>query len=332
MASDLLAQVTSEPPRDRFGRPSIIPPGGGKPEPYTRMTTLASAPEDTYNLEKWKMRMVAVGLSDRQDLLLAAAAHRDNKSKLNKVCSDALDAARAGAAALTGTAVHALDEQHDLGTLDLSRVPVTNRPDIEAYIGATACLEVIAVEQFGVIDDLKVGGTWDRRFRYQGREYLGDIKTGSIEWTTGKFAMQMGGYSRSMIYDPATGQRTPLNVDQDWAILVHQPVGTGTCTLHWIDIAQGWKDLQVAAQVRAHRARKNWLKPFNAIASGDVSTSYSRDLDGGEVSTDQLRSRVESAATISELYQLWEKADSEGSWNDTLTQAAADRKRQLTSE
>src|SRR5215831_14489249 len=94
--------------RDRWLRPLVVPPGGGKPVPYTRCTTYVSALEDTYNLSRWQQRMVAIGLAERQDLLLAVAAHRDDKAHLNELCEKALEAAKGSAPATTGTALHKL--------------------------------------------------------------------------------------------------------------------------------------------------------------------------------------------------------------------------------
>ena len=64
-----------EVPRDRYGRPMIVPPKGGKPVPYTRTTTVAGSLDDGTALVAWKLRMAAAGLTLRPDLLLAASAH-----------------------------------------------------------------------------------------------------------------------------------------------------------------------------------------------------------------------------------------------------------------
>ena len=55
--------------RDRWGRPLIVPPEGGKPVGYTRVSTLAKALDDLNNLMAWKARKTAEGLVRRPDLL-----------------------------------------------------------------------------------------------------------------------------------------------------------------------------------------------------------------------------------------------------------------------
>ena len=107
--------VESQVRRDRYGKPYIIPPDGGKPTPYARWSNYGDVLEDRFNLERWKVRQSAIGLADRPDLLLAVTAHRGDKRKLDGICDEALEAAKSSAAATTGTALHALTEVVDRG-------------------------------------------------------------------------------------------------------------------------------------------------------------------------------------------------------------------------
>lgn len=299
-----LGQDTEEIPRDRWGRPLVVPPGGGKPIPYTRCTTYVGAMEDNYNLARWQQRMVALGLADRPDLVLAAAAHRDSKDKLNEICAGALDASQARAKAEIGTALHKFTEPIDRGQLP-GNVPEAYRADLDAYQQATAWLEIVGIERFTVQDELKIGGTHDRTVRYQGRDYIADIKTGGIEYGALKIAQQLAVYAHSVLYDPRTHERTPLDVDQEWALVIHLPAGEGRCELHWIDIAAGWEAVQVSTQVRAWRSRRNLYKPF----------------------TTSIPDQIATAATVDALYAL-HRANT-AAWTDEFTQLAAARKRVL---
>ncbi len=256
----------SEIPRDHWNRPLVTPPGGGKPVAYSRCTTFVSAMEDTYNLEQWKCRMVAQGLVDRPDLLLAVAAHRDDKKKLNKLVADAMEAATANAAATKGTALHSITQQHDEGR-ELRAIPPDFRADLQAYIGATSILEMDRdlIERFMVHDRFKVGGTPDRVVTYRGKRYIADLKTGSVDYGMLKIAQQLAMYSRSVLYDHTTGTRTPVEgLDQNQAIVIHLPAGSGTCELLWVDIAAGWEAVVLSAQVRKWRNRKHLATPFPA--------------------------------------------------------------------
>jgi hypothetical protein len=316
-----ISSVAPEIARDRFGRPLVIPPGGGKPVAYTRATTFVDALEDKYNLQKWQQRMVILGLVDRPDLLLSAAAHRDDKTRLDKVADDAIEAAKAHAAATVGTAIHALTQRIDAG-LDIGPVPGEYQRDLDAYAAATAELKVLHSETFTVLDDLKIGGTPDRVVEYDGERYIADIKTGSIEYGSGKIAMQLAVYAHSQLYDIPTGRRTPLpGVSGQRGIIIHLPAGTGICALHWVNIDAGWTAVQLAAQVREWRARKDLIEPL------DVAAAIANVVDAGLV-TDPIVAQLEAAATAEELYAIWQT--NEPAWRPAHTDVAAARKRELT--
>jgi hypothetical protein len=187
-------------------------------------------------------------------------------------------------------------------------VPEAYRADLDAYAAATAKLEIVGIERFSVLDELKIGGTHDRTVRYQGRDYIADIKTGSVEYGALKIAMQLAVYSRSVLYDPATRERTPLEVDQDRAIVIHLPAGQGRCDLHWVDIAAGWEAVQVATQVRQWRKRRGLLTPLT-----DVSA--------------EITAEIAAASTVDELTAVWVRH--QAAWTDDLTALAAARKAQL---
>lgn len=314
--------------RDRYGRPLITPPGGGKPVPYTRCTTYVGVLEDTYNLSRWQMRMVAQGLAARPDLMLAVSAlplngnmTADDKRTLNGLCEQAMEAASAHAAATVGTALHALAERHDRGET-LGHIPDQYQPDINAYIAATAHLEMVSIETFGVHDGLRIGGTWDRIVRIDGQNYIADIKTGSIEWGIGKIAMQLAVYSRCHAYDPDTAQRTPLNVHQDRALIIHLPAGKGTAELVWVDIAAGWQAVDLARQVREWRARKDLTRPYVQ------STAAATDAGTEREAAAALHLAIDAATSVDELNHLW--ATHQAIWTDAHTAAAAAKKTSLT--
>ena len=263
MSATDLVTVAPEIQRDRWGRPLIAPPDGSKPVAYTRATTLAGTMDDLYGLMGWKVRTAALGLADRPDLQLAITTNRGNKKALDKICEQALEAGGATAAATIGTALHTLTEQLDRGE-ELPTVPDHVAADVEAYRKATAQLEHLAIEQFTVCDELQVAGTPDRIVRWQGGNYIADLKTGqNIQYGLHKIALQLAIYSRSVAYDTATGQRTALpDVNQSNAIVIHAPAGSGKAELLWINISAGWDAVDLAMQVRSWRKAKNLSVPF----------------------------------------------------------------------
>lgn len=248
-------------PRDRWKRPLIVPPHGGDPVPYTRTTTLVGAIDDTHGLMAWKSRMTALGLSVRPDLLLSVTANRDDKRELDAITEKAQEAAGAGNAANTGSALHILTEAVDRGE-KLPPLPDSARRDLDAFRRATAPLEVVAIEKFVVNDEVNAAGTTDRIYRLGGQLFIGDTKTGSIELGILKIAAQLATYARSKGYDITTGARHDLGVSLDWGLIVHLPAGKATCTIHWVNLQIGWQAAQLALAVRELRKTK-----FDALTS-----------------------------------------------------------------
>jgi hypothetical protein len=295
-------------PRDRWGRPLITPAGGGKPIGYTRCTTFAGILEDQYNLTLWKQRMTAIGVASRPDLILSVNAHRDDKEALNGYVRDAMDAAKAGAAASIGTALHKLTEYVDR-CQPLPPVPAEYVNDLLAYREAMTRLEILGIERFTVLDQLKIGGTHDRTVRFEGRNYISDLKTGDVKWGDLKIAIQLAIYSRSQLYDINTGERSELDVDQDRAIVIHLPAGQGQATLHWVDIAAGWEAVQTVLDVKRWRARKGLFEEWPHVEP-------------------DLAALIAAAPDWDTLRALWTRHTA--AWTDELTALATGRIAEIT--
>lgn len=306
--------------RDRYGRPLILGPDG-KRTPYTRCTTYVSALEDTYNLEKWKMRQVAVGMSLRPDLVMKVAAGKHDKATVGEAAESALETAGSSAAADIGTALHKFTESDDRGTLDMDTVPALYRPDIAAYrqVMTAGKLTVTQIERFGVNDELRVGGTWDREVTLNRKGYIFDVKTGHdpLKYGALKIAMQLAVYAHSRAYDVDTGERSDLDVDLERGIVCHLQAGKGKATLHWVDIAAGWEAVQVARQVREWRSRRGLAEAFEHETAVPAP-------DG----LDALSIAIKQAQTVTELRTIW--ATNRDRWTEPHTDLSKTRKTQLT--
>lgn len=246
---------TVDIPRDRWGRPLIIPEGGGKAVPYTRMSTLSKALDDKTALTKWKQRQVVVGLGARPDLVQVAQTVKGDDRKLDEVVESAMVAAESERAANLGTALHALSEEVDKGT-PVAELPEWAREDMAAYKAALTGIEILAAEMFVVVDEIAAAGTFDRLVRLpDGRAMVADLKTGRHEPRYPQGAtQQIAGYSRGHLYDAEKGRvghLPSLGIDQDHGLLIHCPAGTGTCDLYLLDLNVGWSLIQVSVAVRA---------------------------------------------------------------------------------
>lgn len=253
-------------PRDRWGRPLIIPPDGGEPEAYSRMSGLAKILDDPTNLTKWKQRAVAVGLLKNQPLMTRLAGvvannppdSYDFKAKLNKLCQEAVESGGGGNAASTGTGLHELTEALDSG-VQIEYVGREDRARLDAYAEATADYGVESSEGFVVVDEIKAAGSYDRLYRCpDGRVRVGDVKTGKWDkdYPMG-VTSQLAGYARGSHYDFETGERIPLHPDLDPTVglLVSLPP-SGGCEVIPLDLTLGWEVLKTAVLAKRFRALK----------------------------------------------------------------------------
>lgn len=281
-------KVPSEKVEGRLNKCQGCKGTGFKGAYYTRTTTFIDVLEDKSNLAKWQARSTAIGLVKDDGLFAKFRAlgdpAGDDKGYADVLCKLAQQAADTDLKALQGSVVHSLTEDIDAG-IDPGFIPDDYEKDIEAYKLATKDIEVVGIETFAVLDEYKVGGTFDRLVRVYGElaEALGvpegtlliaDIKTGRIDYGFGKIAMQLAGYSRMKIYDPHTYARLPLEhngqpVNQEVGLIIHLPVGQGRCELVPVDISKGWEGLAQAHEVRRWRAHwsrvENKARPIRSV-------------------------------------------------------------------
>ena len=256
---------TVDIPRDRWGRPLIAPEGGGKPIPYTRVSTLAKALDDKTALTKWKQRQVVIGMGARPDLMQVAQSVKGDDRKIDEVVESAMAAAESERAANLGTALHALSESVDTGA-DIESLPEFAREDMRAYRAALSHCSIVAAEMFVVCDELQAAGTFDRLVTLpDGRTVVADLKTGKHEPRYPQGAtQQIAIYSRGHLYDHEKGRvghLPSLGIDQEVGLLIHLPAGTGTCDLYLLDLNVGWSLAQVSVAVRSAFKQKV-ITPF----------------------------------------------------------------------
>ena len=217
------------------------------------------------------LRQIGLGedAAGKADLKAAAKVPKD---ELNRRAQIAKKKAGAEDKADKGTELHALSEMRDQG-LDLPKgITFADVLDLDAYTRASEGFKIIHMEKLVVHDGLSIGGTPDRVSEWvgdktlvapDGTEYksgdgvnlITDLKTGTVEYGALKMAMQLAIYAQSMLYDPVTGERSPLeNIDLKWGIIMNIPAGTGHGALYWADLELGWEAVQIAGSVRRMRS------------------------------------------------------------------------------
>lgn len=322
------ASATLEIPRDRNGWPLVMNVAGTKRKAYRRTTKFIDVLEDTYNLDRYKQRMVLWGAAQREDLVVGAAAcHVEDKATLNDLAWQAQEYARSQAKANTGTALHKMTERLDRGET-LGRVPEPHGADLKAY--ERECkrwhVEQHAIESFRVHDAWLVAGTTDRIWKIDGTYYIVDIKTGDIDWGALKMAMQLAMYRHMVPYDIATDTRVEdgVQISTERAVIVHLPSGEGHCEFHWLDIRRGWNACRVAKQVWEQRQvkREDLIYPMLdqqelPINTNTVMTSDRAIMRAGEINS------------VDELRDLWNKVNAMGASTPEFVAAVKQRKAYL---
>lgn len=215
-------------------------------------TTVAKIPDDTYSLDQWRKRQVAIGMSLSPLLVERAAAHYDDKEILNEIAEEAMTAAKSHEAADRGTAAHRITERIDLAEL------VIDTPLAQAVRAAwtraleDADLEIVPeyIERIVVYPDLRIAGRFDRiaRRRSTGELVMLDLKTGAgaIRYPHA-IACQLAIYVNAPLLAgpiPNDGgsieQFEPMpELDLERAYVVHMPSDDEVSVVP-IDIAAGW--------------------------------------------------------------------------------------------
>jgi hypothetical protein len=351
---DEFPEVPDSIPRDRWDRPLITPPDGGKPTAYTRASTLGKAIEDTYHLSKWQQRSVAFGLSRRPDLVALVSSIRTNEDEdrgpLDELCEKAHEAAKGDKGANIGTALHRLSERRDVDD-DLSYLTPDLLAAMDAYAEQMRPFKVLASETFVVCDPLCTAGSFDRvvellvdlEFHHatKGRIVLPagtvlvlDLKTGKI--SSGKYwgatyGVQQTVYACGEPYDLGIGRKSweellgeGLRPSTDWALILHVPSDSPQdAGLVVVDLEAGAIMADLCLEIRQARKNKGLMSEAYPVVP-PISVSDPPDDEGAG----ELLVLIARAAHEAELEALW--VDYRALWTKQHTEATKTRLAELT--
>lgn len=339
-----IESMRPEPRRDEFGRYLLPSPVTGEVRSWTRATSIAHTLDDTYHLTQYKRRLVLTGAAMRPDLLATVPELADElarvkddwraakgiKAQLNDLCDAAAVAAGGDDASKLGTLLHTITEYDDAGRIGEIEhlIPDLLMTDLEAYRVTMARAELERppefIERIVVNSHVDGAGTFDRLLRRADFGLrIGDLKTGgSIELGALGFAIQFAEYAYAdAMYDHETDRLVPMpdGLDKTVGIVIHLPVGKGVCTLHDLNLVEGWEAALEAHSVRERRARaKTFLRPHRIPLPAA----------GG----DRVLGLIAGAHHPNALDALWRDLHPRGQWTDVHTKAAAARKAQLLTD
>ena len=276
--------------RDRWERYLVVPPEGGKPEGYTRVTTIAKELDSEGALGPWKAAMTSLGIIRRSGLrtrweALMAQYNDDpwymgGKRECKTLVEECADAGGASDRRDVGSALHAITAVIDEGRTPTSLTEETKR-DIDAYVktrdNAGITLVPGYIETQVVLDHYKVAGTFDRLVNVPNFNLplIADLKTGAdLAYGQHSIAVQMSAYAHGdCVYcqgpdnDGSKDRRTPLpDINQDYGLIFWVASGSGTCELILVDLNIGWEGFTQSMWVRLwHKT-----KPFTEYTDLDA--------------------------------------------------------------
>jgi hypothetical protein len=259
--------------RDASGRPLIK--SVDDPDtliPYERASSYGKAIDNGAGLLYWAKCMAVKGTAMSPSIVKAAKPldyydeSGQGKKGLYELAEKALNLAGANDKATEGTAMHSYTELIDRGEELPPGLDPGTEADLEAYKAVTAGLVYPAIEEFVVVDEVHVAGSFDRgitvpkglpgwpEWLATGDTYIGDLKTGNAEGAIASILVQLALYSRGKRYNPTTGERTPLGFRQDVGLIVHLPLGKGTAQIIAVDLTLGWAGVLASQTARAFQA------------------------------------------------------------------------------
>jgi hypothetical protein len=299
--------------RDHWGRYLVVPPEGGKPLGYTRVTTVAKTLDDGAGLIAWKASMAVQGallrrgLRARWETLLATYsapwyAGDEVKAECKRLVEECADAGGASDRREQGTSLHAITALVDQGRTP-SHLGDEVEADVKAYVEglAGAGIKLVGdVELTVVLDEERVAGTFDRLVKVPGFDLplILDLKTGAdLSYSWPSFAVQLAAYSRGdAIYrqgpaaDGSQDERLPMPaVDQGHGLIAHLPAGGARLELYLVDLRAGWEAFEASLWVR------EWRKAKVAIALAERPTPDEALAETLEASLPEVIEEVDAA-------------------------------------
>jgi hypothetical protein len=261
--------------RDQWGRYLLPDPKTGEERSWQRVTTFAKLLSDTYNLDQWRLRQAAIGLTQRPDLLalIASTPEPDTKGKadISKAVDSAIEAAGSSTGANLGTAIHAMTEALDRGH-DRPKTTPEISAKLDDYIATMQRHGLRSaptwIERVLVNPELDVAGTADRFVHCpDGKVRTADLKTSkSMNFGHLEFAMQLAAYATAAgMWNGSGWDDMPANLDTTVGYIIHLPAQVdGPCTIHQVDLVAGIHACRLAVEVRNVRRRKGFLRGVDA--------------------------------------------------------------------
>lgn len=288
------------------------------------VTAVAKIVQDSYAIEQWRKRQIAIGMMLEPRLAERVAVDPENRETVDAVCEEAMRIAGAHHKADRGTQRHRASELADTGGLLLT---AQQRADAAAWQRTIDHhgLEILPdhVEGFVIYPAHGVVGRYDRFAIWRGRTRIVDLKSGinAVKYPQGT-AAQEAMYANAPLISASVstaGDKStvtewttpPADLDLETGLVVVLGDDMEIGELWEIDIAHGWAGARDALGI------VDWRKAL------DYGKQIARKVDSGAY-VDPILKRISQAENRTELEFVWQRYADLG-WTQTHTTAAANR-------
>lgn len=308
------------------------------------VTAVAKIVPDSFALEQWRKRQVAIGMTLEPRLAERVAVDLDNREAVDRVCEDALQIAGAHHAANRGTQRHRASELSDLGGRLLTE---QQRQDALAWQRTlqTYGIEIDPgyVEGFAIWPEHGVTGRFDRIARYRGRHVILDLKSGenAVRYPQGT-AVQLALYAHAPLISASigvAGDRStvtewtppPADLDLEYGYIVLLGDGMDVGELWRIRLDHGWAGAQLALDIVQWRKAYRYGDELSERVEHAPAAHRTQAADDalGRLARTNLLNAIKTAKSEQDLLDIWQRADAAGTWTDEATEAARRRKADL---
>lgn len=294
-------------------------------------SSVAKIPTDTYALEAWSQRQVAIGLTTDPFLLENVAAHVDNKERLDEVVRAAKAAAKAHQAADRGTQMHRvlelilLDQEDRLLTAQQKADAQVLKRTLDRY---KLTPHQNMAEQFIIWPQHLVAGRFDAILETSdNRLILTDLKSGpnAVNFPQST-AIQLALYARAPLMsadihtagDKSTitqWRKLPTPLDKRYAYVLLVTPDDEVGTLHQIDIEHGWGGADLALKA---------VKWRRALANSKIATPVT-ETEQPRPKPATWESLIDGADSLERLREVWKRCQECGELTPALKMLAQRR-------
>lgn len=289
-------------------------------------STVAKMVSDSYSLDQWRKRQIAVGFTLEPRLRERAAVDLENKDALDAICEDAMKIAGSHHAADRGTQRHRASELLDTGG---TLITEQQEEDAQAWRRTLEAYEIDIlpeyVEGFAIWPEYGVAGRFDRIVRYKGRHVILDLKSGinAVKYPQST-AAQLAIYARAPFISrtiSTAGDRStvedwaspPADLDLETGYVIVLGDGMDVGDLYRVDIGYGWLGAELALNMVNWRKGRDYGKELAQKVWQEKKVKEGPDLFG----------LISLAGDRESLTNLWK--DYKDRWTKEHTAAAEKR-------